>query len=118
MSYQSILPQECYFYEGSWNEETVNVFIQLLLDDKKTGDWSMNGDNFRSLQEAQDFVNVMMEKEYTWDDVLALRSMLKKRYQTFKVMLDMDGVWWDRRVNHVYAPAWEEIFKVLLFSHY
>lgn len=71
MTYHSIFPQDCFFYEGNWNEDNVNVFIQVLLDHKKKGDWNVNGDNIQSLQCAQDFVNVMMQEKFTRDDVLA-----------------------------------------------
>lgn len=55
----------------------------------------------------------MMEEKFTWDDVLAQVEMLKKCYNTFKLVLGMEDVWWDQEVNHVYAPAWDDIFKVI-----
>lgn len=91
------------------------MFIQILLEEKKKGHWKMNMDSYNSMQHAVDFINMMMEEEYAWDDVLTLRNILKKRYQTFKIVLEIDGVWWDRRVNHVYAPNWGDIFKALIF---
>lgn len=39
MSFESSDPQECYFYQGRWNEENVNLFIRLLLDNVKQVLW-------------------------------------------------------------------------------
>lgn len=58
----------------------------------------------------------MMEEKFTTDNMLAQVEMLKKCYNTFKQVLDMDGVWYNLCVNHVYTPSWEEIFKVQFFS--
>ncbi|KAL8508637.1 hypothetical protein ACS0TY_019037 [Phlomoides rotata] len=39
--------------------------------------------------------------------------MLKKRYLTFKAVQEIEGVWWDRKINHVYAlsPLWIDMIK-------
>ncbi|KAL8532590.1 hypothetical protein ACS0TY_008975 [Phlomoides rotata] len=113
MSVQSILPQECFFYNGQWNESTVNAFIDILLDEKALGNWKVDGNNTHSLQTALEFVNVVLDKDFSWDDALAQRNMLKKRYLTFKAVQEIEGVWWDRKINHVYAlsPLWIDMIK-------
>lgn len=45
MSYQVILLQESFFYEGKWTEKTCNMFIKVLLEEKKDGYWSADNDN-------------------------------------------------------------------------
>lgn len=60
MSFQSLIPQGCNFYQDRWNEEMVKVFILLLLDDVKQGVWVVEGENIKKIQAALDFVNVML----------------------------------------------------------
>lgn len=71
------------------------------MDDVKTGDWDVNNDNVVSLQGAQDYVNVMMNKEFTWDDVISLMNVLKNRYTVLKYILDVEEVHWKRRYNPI-----------------
>ncbi|KAL8524187.1 hypothetical protein ACS0TY_013962 [Phlomoides rotata] len=55
-----------------------------------------------------------MEFDLSWVDIVEQHKFLKKRYLTFKAMLEVDGVNWDRKYNHVYALAeqWIEMVKV------
>ncbi|KAL8512833.1 hypothetical protein ACS0TY_019097 [Phlomoides rotata] len=46
-----------------------------------------------------------MQFNLSWTDIVEQHQMLKKRYLTFKAMLEVDGVDWDRNYNHVYALA-------------
>lgn len=114
MNYHSIPPQDTFFYEEKWNEASVNAFINLLIDEKCEGCWEVGGDNESSLLTSFKFLNVMISKDFTWDDVIDQHKMLKKRYLTFKAMLEVDGVEWDRVINHVYAlsSVWIELIKI------
>lgn len=112
MSFHSPCPQECFFYQGKWNEEIVDIFIRLCMDDVKLGSWVVSGNNYHELVAAQEFINVMMDKEFSLDEVVQLVDLLKKRYPTFKYVLDKKDVNWGRRYNHVYASleVWDELF--------
>lgn len=44
------------------------------------------------LYAARDYVNVMLDKNFLWDDVVELVKLLKKRHTTFQHVLDTDGV--------------------------
>lgn len=83
MSVFYIEPQEHYFYEVKWSKDIANVFIRVLMDDVKMGDWIVSGDNLVSLQGAQDFVNVMMDKEFTWDDAYDRAQEMLHRAQVY-----------------------------------
>lgn len=114
MSFHSPYPQECYFYQGQRNEEIVGVFIRLFMDDVKTGMWVVGCENYQELVDAYEFVNVMMDKTFTWTDVLSLVKLMKKRYETFKHVLETTDVHGDRCYNHVHASpkSWDSFFKV------
>ncbi|KAL8495925.1 hypothetical protein ACS0TY_019879 [Phlomoides rotata] len=60
----------------------------------------------------------MFDKDFSWDDVLSQRNMLKKRYLTFKAMLELHGVTWDRELNHVFAMSslWIQMTKANDFA--
>lgn len=66
------------------------------------------------MQSALDFINVMLEMEFTWDDAVGLVNLLKLRYTTFKCVLETNGNRWDRHYNHVhtYPHVWNDLFKV------
>lgn len=84
------------------------------MNNVKLGVWVVGGDNSRGVLAAQQFVNVMLDKEYSWGEVLGLMDLLKKRYTTFQRVLDTKGVHWDHRYNHVHAApdVWDKFFKV------
>ncbi|KAL8555287.1 hypothetical protein ACS0TY_003192 [Phlomoides rotata] len=73
------------------------------------GNWRVGGNNFHSIRVAQDMVNVLLNKSFSTEDVTKQLRKLKERYETFKTVIDLDGVMWNRKINHVYATGLEWI---------
>ncbi|KAL8546922.1 hypothetical protein ACS0TY_006585 [Phlomoides rotata] len=71
----------------------MKAFINILLDEKALGNWKVDRNNTHSLQTTLEFVNVVLDKDFSWDDALAQRNMLKKCYLTFKAVQEIKGVW-------------------------
>lgn len=62
------------------------------MDDVKLGVRVVGVNNYHELLAAQEFVNVMLAKDFSWEDVVALVNLLKKRYTTFRRVLNIKGV--------------------------
>lgn len=70
----------------------------------------------RSLQGAQDFVNVMMNKEFTWEDVLSLTTMLKKRYTVLKSILRGGFIETDTTTTFMFPFGM--LIRGIVFTHF
>lgn len=71
MGYEAILPQESFFNEGKWTENTCNSFVDVLVQEHKDGWWTVDGSNDIALLTALDYLNDTMGESFSWDDMLA-----------------------------------------------
>lgn len=92
-----------------------DCFINTLLEEKEKGHWvpSLEG-NYHALLMAQGDVNMIAWWPRTWGDVVQRQTLLKKRYNSFKRIIDAYGVSWESTVNIVKAniTVWNSLIKV------
>ncbi|KAL0409556.1 UNVERIFIED_CONTAM: hypothetical protein Sradi_1890000 [Sesamum radiatum] len=109
-----------FFYDRQWSKSQDVAFVNMLFDQARLGFRQSNPlrPNRISLDYATIAVNVFAETSHPREFYLNRLEVVRRRYNTFRRILDEPGFTWHEDTNRVLASkdAWKNLIRVVPFA--
>lgn len=119
MCFENVSSQKEWFYRKPWNKELDQAFIDTLIGALGGSPELGNDLPGEALVLVKDNLNARYGLKLVWEDAYSKFTLLRRRYDTFRWLLSVDGVSWDRTQNYVFTTddVWKYAFKVC-YTHF
>ncbi|KAL1544403.1 hypothetical protein AAHA92_21260 [Salvia divinorum] len=105
--------QSSFLYEANWTPALDSLLLRTMIKLKLAISW--DGTVFPNpfILEAKAVMEHELGYTFEWSDLYDRLHFLEKRYKTFKVLVQMDGTYWEVHANTIIVDEreWVEMMK-------